>query len=262
MISKGIKRSNPFSANLLSTFVQAGILTALILSKPPELNWGAVALFALGGILALGIGRLLNFISIDQIGVATSSAIIGSNPLITTLLTILFLGETVLISTLIGASLVVTGIYLISGARAIKGGRGLFIPFLSALSYSSSNIISKMGLNLQPDPLLSAQIGAVAGVLGFFIYLTLSGKLGEVKADRSSLGFYSIAGFSSSVGWITLMKAMEMGSVPVVTTIVFAYPIFSLMLSWIFLKGQEDLGRRVVTGCLIIVSGVIIVTLF
>lgn len=58
------------------------------------------------------------------------------------------------------------------------------------------------------------------------------------------------------------MKALEMGTVSVVSTIVFSYPLFSLLLSWLFLKGQEDLSWRVIVGCLVIVMGIAIVSLF
>jgi len=52
-----------------------------------------------------------------------------------------------------------------------------------------------------------------------------------------------------------------MGTVAVVTTIVFSYPLFSLLLSWLFLRGQEDLGPRVIVGYVVIVVGVILVSL-
>jgi drug/metabolite transporter (DMT)-like permease len=57
------------------------------------------------------------------------------------------------------------------------------------------------------------------------------------------------------------MVAMEMGTVAVVTTIVFSYPLFSLLLSWLFLRGQEDLGPKVIGGSVVIVAGVILVSL-
>jgi uncharacterized membrane protein len=56
--------------------------------------------------------------------------------------------------------------------------------------------------------------------------------------------------------------ATEVGSVSVVTTIVFSYPLFSLLLSWIFLRKQENLTLRIALGCLVVVAGVVLVSIF
>lgn len=263
LVSRGMRNSNPSSASLISTFIQGAILTGLLMINFPEINMSALFFFAVSGVLALGLGRLLYFVSVERLGVAVSSAIIGINPLITTVLVLVFLGEEVVVTTFIGAVLVVAGIFLLSGTeRGSIRRKSIIIPFLSALSYALSNVVQKVGLNTQPDPLLGAQVGAAAGVLSFLLYLATAGKLKEITADRSALGFYSAAGLSSSVGWVTMMRAMQMGTVSVVTTIVFSYPLFSLLLSWLFLRGQEDLGWRVIAGCLIIVMGISLVTLF
>ena len=263
LISKGMRDSNASSACLISTSVQAVALLVPLMFSIPELNWQALVLFALSGVFALGIARLLYFVAMEQIGVAVSSAIIGSNPLISTMLAIVFLAETVDTATIVGAVLVVGGVFLLSGAgeRSVKA-RSLFIPFMSAFSYSLANVIRKAGLNVQSEPLLGAVAGAVAGVLCFSIYLVVAGKLGEIKATKRSLGYFTACGLVSAVGWFALMMAMQTGTVAVVTTIVFSYPLFSLVLSWLFLKGEEKITRRIVAGCVVIVVGVVIVSVF
>ncbi len=262
-ISKGMRGSNALSAAIVSTSVQAGILTAFLILQLPSLNWVAVALFALSGLFALGVGRLLYFVAVGRIGLAVSSAVIGCNPLISALLAIILLGEGFEFAVFAGALLVVVGIFLLSGAtRDAAGGGALVVPFLSALSYSLANVIRKAALNYQPDPTLGAQIGALSGSLSLLAYLIATGRLGEIRVDRSELGYYSAAGAFQAVGWFALMVAMEMGTVAVVTTIVFSYPLFSLLLSWMFLRGQEDVTLRVIAGCVLIVAGVVAVTLF
>ncbi len=262
-ISKGMRGSNALSAALVSTSVQAGILTTFLIFQLPSLNWVAVALFALSGVFALGVGRLLYFVAVGRIGLAVSSAVIGCNPLISALLAIFLLGERFMFEVFVGALLVVVGICFLSGVtRQTTGGGALVVPFLSAFSYSLANVIRKAALNLQPDPTLGAQMGAMAGSLCLLAYLLTTGRLGEVRAHRRGIGYYSAAGATQALGWFALMVAMEMGTVAVVTTIVFSYPLFSLLLSWVFLRGQEDLSLRVIAGCVLIVAGVVSVTLF
>jgi len=262
-ITKGMRGSNALSAAIVSTSVQAVILTAILIVQFPSLNGRAVALFALSGVFALGVGRLLYFVAVGRIGLAVSSAVIGCNPLISALLAIVLLGERFVFAVFVGALLVVVGIFLLSGAtRRTAGGGALVVPFLSALSYSLANVIRKAALNFQPDPTLGAQVGAMAGSLCLLAYLIAAGRLGEIRVDRRGLGFYSAAGATQALGWFALMVAMEMGTVAVVTTIVFSYPLFSLLLSWVFLRGEEEVSLRVIAGCVMIVAGVVAVTLF
>jgi len=243
--------------------MQVAILTVFLLADIPEIDWFAITLFAISGAFALGLGRLLNFMSIENIGVAITSSVVGINPLITSFLAILFLGEQALFSTFLGAILVAAGIFLLNGleGKSFKK-RFLIVPFLSALFYAFANVIRKIGLNVQSEPLLGAQVGAAAGTISFLLYLIASGKIGMLRVTAKSFGYYFMAGVSSSLGWIAMMYALQTGNVSIATTIVFSYPLFSLILSWLFLRGREILSWRTILGCIIIVMGVIVVTLF
>ena len=82
-------------ARARSTLVQTLCLMGLFIVNMPYLNWVAVMFFAVSGIFAFGLGRLLYFKSIEQLGAAVSSAIIGSNPLFSILLAVILLGEAI-----------------------------------------------------------------------------------------------------------------------------------------------------------------------
>jgi DME family drug/metabolite transporter len=263
LVAKGLSDSDPPSACLVSTSVQALALLILSAFKTPMLDWTAIALFALNGLFALWLGRLLYFVAVGRMGVAVSSAIIGSNPLLSTILAVILLRERVGQATLAGVVLVVFGVFLISGVgkEAVKLGP-LMIPLLSALSYAVSNVLRKAALNVQPDPLLGAQVASVAGTLGLLVYLTASGRLSELKLGRRNMGYFTSAGVVAAAGWLAFMMATEGGPVSVVTTIVFSYPLFSLLLSWIFLRKEERLTLRLAAGCLVIVAGVVLVSAF
>ncbi|MFP3951272.1 MAG: DMT family transporter [Candidatus Bathyarchaeia archaeon] len=197
--------------------------------------------------------------SIDRIGVATSSAIIDSNPLISKVLAIAFLGEEVNHSTFLGASMVMVGVLVISWVKGrFQWGGGILIAITSAFSYALSNVIRNMGLNIQPLPVLGGQVSSVAGALGFLLYLASTRRLSTLRVDKRCTAYFTTAGLVSSVGWVTLLRATEMGKVSVVTTIVFSYPLFSILLTWLFLR--EEITTRLIVGCLTIVLGVIVVS--
>ena len=91
---KGMRDSNPVTGVILGSLVQVILLSVLVIADPPEaFNWTAVGLFVASGIFASTLGRLLNFTSIERLGVPLSASIIGSNPLFSTLFAAVFLGE-------------------------------------------------------------------------------------------------------------------------------------------------------------------------
>jgi len=260
LAAKGMKGASPFGAAFYSVLTQAMILTLLLLTRSFNRDLLAVAYFVLAGVLALGLGRLLNFIAMRNMGAAKTSAVIGSSPVLATLLSILFLAEPLVASTLAGACTVTVGIVLISGATGFKMERALVISLLSTFSYSLSNIFSKAGLRVQPDPFLSAQINAAAGLLFFIAYLAITRQRTAFKVGKNGLICFTATGVLSSIGWLTLMKALELGVVSVVTTIVYSYPLLTLVLGRVFLR-EERLDKRTVIGSALIVAGVAIVTL-
>jgi uncharacterized membrane protein len=83
-----------------------------------------------------------------------------------------------------------------------------------------------------------------------------------LKVGRRDLGYFTSAGVVAAAGWLAFMMATEGGPVSVVTTIVFSYPLFSLLLSWVFLRKEERLTLRLAAGCLVIVVGVVLVSVF
>jgi probable blue pigment (indigoidine) exporter len=260
LIAKGMRGAKPIVAAFYSVAIQTIILLALLLTRLPQLNLVAVGYFALGGVLSLGVARLLNFVAMRGIGVAKTSALIGSSPVITTLLSIAIIAERPEVTTIAGAATVALGVALISGASGFKIEKALLIGLVSALAYSLSNIASKAGIQLQADPFLSAATGAVAGFLFITLYLAATGQIGDLHISRPSLACFAATGVLSSIGWLAMMAALETGPVSVVTTIVYSYPLFALLTTRLLMK-EEKLTKRTVIGSTLVVLGVAIVTL-
>ncbi len=260
LIARGMKGAKPIVAAFWSVSVQTIILTGLLLTRVPNLNWTALTYFALGGVLSLGVARLLNFVAMRGIGVAKTSALIGSSPVITTLLSLAIITDRPDVFTLAGAATVALGVALISGATGFKVERALLVGLASALAYSLSNIASKSGIIIQPDPFLSATTGAVAGLTFIACYIVATGQGKDLRVRRSSIACFTATGFLSSIGWLTMMAALETGSVGVVTTIVYSYPVFALITTRLLMR-EEMFSTRTVIGSTLVVIGVAVVTL-
>ncbi|MEM3369158.1 MAG: EamA family transporter, partial [Thermoproteota archaeon] len=124
-----------------------------------------------------------------------------------------------------------------------------------------SNIISKAGLQIEPDPYLSAQVGATASLIFFLAYIIFANQRNSIKVPKTSLLYFIATGVIMSVGWLAMMSALKLGSVSIVTTIVYSYPLFTLLLTKLLLK-EERFGKREILGSISIVFGVTLVTLF
>ena len=264
LVRKGMKDSSPVTATLVIAAVQVTILSTLLTLDLPEFNWTAVMYFIIAGFFAAILGRTLNYLSIDKLGVPISTSLTGTNPLFALIIAALFLGEKVSLTTLLGSLLVVAGIALMSGwgAESKLNAKDLVIPIASAFFYACSSVIRKAGLNILPESLLGAVVGAATSLVAYPILLRLMGRGGEFKMSKKSIPWLIGGGVATSLAWITMFTATQMGSVGVVSAIIGANPLFGLILSAIMLRNTEKITKQVAAGSVLIVVAVIIITLF
>ena len=266
LVRKGMRDSNPMTGTIVAAFVQVVVLSGVLIAIPPTtINWYAFAFFIASGILASTLGRLLNFISIERLGVPVSATIIGSSPLFSTLFAFLFIGEQIALVTIIGTIIVVSGIAVTRGGNdgSLQLRKStMLIPLSSAVFYGAASVVRKAGLNILPEVTLGALVGAASGLLSFIVYLVFTQNLGTLRLSQNSVKYFVLSGVVVSLGWLSMFYALSTGDVSVVSALIGANPLFSLLLSLIMLKDTEVLDWRVAFGCLAIVVGVSIITLF
>ena len=141
LVRMGMRDSNPITGALVGALVQVVTLSGFVLAVPPKrIDLVAIAFFMVSGVLASTLGRLSNYVSIERLGVAVSATIMGSSPLFATLFAVLFIGERVAVTVILGTILVVSGIALTrSGDSAGSRLRStaILIPVASARRGSS-----------------------------------------------------------------------------------------------------------------------------
>lgn len=263
LVRKGLSKSTAVTATLVISGVQVIVLSLLLTLSPPSLSWTAVGYFVVAGLLAATMGRTLNYMSIDRLGVPISTSLSGTNPLFTIIFASILIGEAVEVSTVVGTLLVVAGIALISGwggENGVKKG-DLVIPLAAASLYALSSIVRKTALTMLPEPVLGAVVGALASLVTYPIVLRLMNRQGDIKLTKGSLPYFAAAGVSNSVAWISMFIATQRGSVSVVSAIIGANPLFGLLLSALFLRDVDSITPRIIAGCLFIVAGVMVITL-
>jgi len=140
--------------------------------------------------------------------------------------------------------------------------KNLVIPLASAFFYACSSAVRKIGLNILPESVLGAVVGALTSLIAYPVILRLMGRTGEFKLSKKAVPWLVGGGIATSTAWIGMFTATQMGSVSVTSAIIGANPLFGLILSAILLRDSEKITKRVAAGSLLIVVAVLIITLF
>jgi uncharacterized membrane protein len=263
LIRQGLRGSTPFTGFWINLVVgTAGLWIAVLLTEGlGRLTLTGVAVFALAGLIGTTGGRLLRFVSIEQVGASISAALINLSPLISAGLAVLLLGEHVTPPIAVGTAVIVLGTTLLSigGRRLGVRPRQLALPILSATCFGIVAVLRKVGLS-HTGAVLGSAINASTALVAFTAFLLASGQGDSFTCRRRSLGYFIAAGVAENTGVFLTVLALSFGTVSVVIPLTATAPIFVLFLSLAFLRGIERLSARIVVGTLLIVFGVYLIT--
>jgi uncharacterized membrane protein len=263
LIRQGLRGSGPFAGFWVNLVVgAAGLWAAVLLTgQLGRPSAAGVAFFVLAGLIGTAGGRLLRFVSIEQVGASIAAGLINLNPFIASGLAILLLGERVTASILMGTVIIVVGTTLLSAGGRRIGFRPaqLALPLLSAACFGSVSILRKLGLG-HMAPVVGAAINVSAALVAFGAFLLASGGRRLLACRGWSLAYFVGAGLAENAAvWMTI-EALGVGAVSVVVPLTGTAPVFVLCLSFCFLRDVERLSARIVSGTLLIVLGVYLVT--
>ena len=262
-IRQGLRGGGPYAGFWINLVVgTVGLWAAVLLTGGiGHLSAAGVAFFVLAGLIGTVGGRLLRFVSIQQLGASISAALINLHPLVASGLAILLLGERVTAPIVAGAAVIVLGTILLSaGGRRLGVRPGqLAVPLLSAACFGGVAILRKLGLD-HMGAVVGTAINVTAALVAFTAFLVASGNRSALACRGRSLACFIAAGVAENTAVFLNVVALGIGTVSAVTPLYAAAPIFVLFLSFIFLRDVETLSSRVVLGTLLIVLGVYLIT--
>jgi uncharacterized membrane protein len=262
-IRQGLRRSDPYTGIWINLMVGTVALWAAVLVTGGVVHVSAQSalLFVLAGLIGTVGGRLLRFLAIEKVGASVSSAVLNLQPLISTGLAILVLGEHVTMPIVLGTVVIVAGTVLLSASGEQLGFRPwqIVLPLASATCFGIVAILRKIGLG-QMGPVVGTAINVTTALIVFSALMLASGHRGILACRGRSLAHFIAAGITENTGVFLTIVGLSLGAVSVVTPLTATGPIFVLLLSPIFLRGVEVLTTRVVVGTLLIVVGVYLIT--
>jgi drug/metabolite transporter (DMT)-like permease len=239
----------------IATVVPAlGVALVAAFAEAPArgLHLGNAWPFALAGLLSPGAAQILVTLAIRDAGASRVSMVFGTAPLVSVTIAIVVLGEPVQAALIAGAVLVVAGgIELAREPERPAHFRqiGLLYAFIGATLFAiRDNLVRHLAVGRTTVP---PAVAAAAALIGGGILVALWARRG---ISRRSLRFVP-AGLLFGASYVSLFEAYYRGRVTVVAPLVAVESLAGVVLSLIFLRDSERIGKRLLIGAALIVAG-------
>lgn len=262
-IRRALSYASPLAAAMVSVAVTTALVCLLAAATAPVsqmFTWRIMA-FVAAGFLAPGLARLAMFTGIHRIGVARAMSVVSATPGLAVLVAIVALGERPSAWLLVGVICIVAGGVLLAGRGKTEGAqsRDLAFPLLAALGFALRDNIFRLGFRHYEDPTLAAAAAALASLAVMGTVTFLQRGAGHIRIERAAFPFLAASGLAEAFGYLTALRAFQVGDVSVVSPLVSTYGLVALVLAALFLRDLERVSVRVVLAAGLIVSGVFVV---
>jgi len=257
----GLNYGPPATAVSFSTLTMAPFVWLIL---GPQISWDAVWLpgvlwFMLAGAISPLATQVLLFASALRVGISRASPLRNTSPLFATVLAIAFLGEKWTLPLAAGTFTMIVGASLLGTADA--GGatgfprRYLLVPLGAGVLGGLAAPMRKFGFSLLANLPLAVCALVAGSLVALLIYLAMSGKHKDLVIDRHTLKWFGLSGLCSGLGLSANLMALKMGQVVVVAPLLSTIPLFTVLLTLVFLRKFEVVTKRVILGAASICMG-------
>lgn len=210
--------------------------------------------------LSTGMSWLCYFKALQLGNVNKVTPIDKSSTILTMILAMIFLGESITGLKIISIILIGVGTYLMiekkDDDRQAKDNKWLIYAFGSAIFASLTSILGKVGIeNVESN--LGTAIRTVVVFIIAWIVVFVTKKQGEVKnIDKKSWKFLLLSGLTTGLSWLCYYKALQNGPASIVVPIDKLSILITIAFSYVILK--EKLKRKSIIGLILIVAGTLL----
>jgi len=217
-------------------------------------------IFLGGGILGTTLGRISFYTGIDKVGASIAGIGASTLPAFAAILALVFLSEPLSTIHSIGIFLVVVGLSLLAISKGgnISGWsfQDLVLPIFAGFAFGLGQVIRRFGLVETPATVLQAiALNDAAAFLGLFLFLFFFRRDLLRLPSLPATGYFAAAGIVSSLGLFLAFTALNLGRVAIVSTLISTAGLFTVLLSFLFLRDLERITKKMITGAIFIASG-------
>lgn len=219
--------------------------------------------FAIVGMIAPGSSQGLFVSSIGSIGPARTSILIGTSPVFSVLLAVIFLDESWKTTIMIGTLLTVMGSALISWEKGIRFRQiGIIFAIATSLTFAIRDVVARH-FNTGTDVSAWWSGTVVLGAASITLWIFVAIKFGPIwKAQtRKALPEFIPSGIMIGIALPLLLEALNKGAVNIVAPLALAAQNIAIVIlsGWFF--GSRERTRQVILAMILIFIGGIVVTI-
>ena len=242
--------------------IAAAFLTTIpfVLAGPLEL--AATWPFLLAGALGPGLSQLLFTIAVRDAGPSRTSVTVGTAPLFSVLVALVFLGEPLEAGLVAGAILIVVGGMLLVAEPGRPGHVkrvGLVLAFLATIVFAvRDNLVRHLSIDTDVEPALAAAATLGSGGVVVAAYLLVSRR----ALPTRGLSAFGLSGVLFGLSYLCLFEGYYRGRVTVVSPLVATESLWGVTLSALLLRRHELVGPRLLAGAALVVAGGALIGVF
>ncbi len=261
---RGLLVVHPQAASL----VVIGTVVALYLLSSPlwmrAQDWFTLGfwIFVLNGLMHPFLSMYLALEATARTGPTVAATLSGTAPLFAAFTAIAFLGESINAWISLGTAATVVGVMTLSWSPKGTGTLlrlALLFATGAAIVRGLNHTIGKWGLETMPNVFMASFVSFSVSFCGaLLVYRLRTGSL-VVRIPRAGLGYFVLTGMIIAVAVLCMYGGLATGRVVVVSPIIAAYPVFTLLTALMF--KQESLTLKLAAGVLLVVGGVALVSL-
>ena len=261
----GIKQTNSDVATAIRTVIVllfSWLMVAIVGSAPTMTTLSAKTwIFLILSGFATGASWLCYFRALQLGDVNKVVPIDKSSTVLTMLLALIFLGESITWLKCIALVLIGAGTLLMiekkTAAQAkTENRRWLLYAVLSAIFASLTSILGKIGIDGVESNLGTAIRTGVVLVMAWIIVFVKGEQSAVKQVPKKELGFIALSGLATGGSWLCYYKALQDGLASVVVPVDKLSVLVSIAFSALVFK--EHLSKKAALGLCLIVAGTLL----
>jgi drug/metabolite transporter (DMT)-like permease len=218
-------------------------------------------IFVVNGFMHPFLSMYLALEATARIGPTAAATLSATAPLFAALTAVSFLGESINAWISLGTAFTVMGVMTLSwgptGAGTLLRAALLFATG-AAIVRGLNHTFGKWGLESMPNVFMAGFVSfTISFCCALLVYRLRTGTM-IVRLPRAGLRYFVLTGAIISVAILCMYGGLVSGQVVVVSPIIAAYPLFTLLTALLF--KQEKLSTKLALGVFLVVGGVVLIS--
>lgn len=283
-LSKGVdynhdsKLLGQYITLLINSIINITVFVAfLIYGIKIEYNIAGILFFSVAGFFNSFLSRGIFLMTIPYIGVSRAGIFKVTSPVFAILGGVIFLNEKFIGKGLIGAIIVIIGIFCVSletvkrnqcsqyskngtdNKNTFKSKKGILLGILSGFLLGIGNVFRKIGVNYIPSSILGVTLGSLIALISIVVFHAIYGNMHQLLiATKRMNKDYLMSGIFSSIALYLLFLSLKYIPVSYSNSIgVASESLFTICWSFIILGNKESVTVRTFISAVIVIIGII-----